>query len=369
MRCKRCIMNDGIPGVSITNGVCNCCETHDTLEQEYPVSERKLTEVFREVKRAGRGRGYDCIVGISGGCDSSYLLHLCKQYGLRPLAVTFNNSWEREQAVYNIYEMTKKLNIPLYTHVLDARVSHDLCLAFLRASVPEIDAPLDVAIITVLRRMAIKYGIKYIFNGHSFRTEGVAPHGWYYFDGKYVADVHRKFGERGLGNFPNLWLKNWLRTLLFHDLKEVRPLYYLDYNKEAAKKLLMKKYGWKDYGHHHNENLWSVFTYNYYLPLKFGRDQRIIEYSALVRSGQMSRKEALNRLKNETVINKAIIPYVVKKLGITEADLYGYMKAPNKTFKNYRTYLPFFRATRPFWWLMYKLGRVSRSFYIKYARK
>ena len=339
------------------------------MQKEFPISLKLLKAIFTTVKKQGKGRKFDCVVGVSGGCDSSYLLHLCKRYNLRPLAVNFNNSWEKEEAVYNIYTVTKKLNIPLRTYVLDAGVSHDLCHAFLKASVPEIDAPLDVAIITVLRQAAIDNNINYIFNGHSFRTEGVAPHGWYYFDGKYIADIHKKFGQRDLGNFPNLWLRKWLKTLLFNNIKEIRPLYYIDYNKKAAKKLLKKNYGWKNYGHHHNENLWSAFTYNYYLPLKFNKDQRIIEYSALVRSRQMSRKNALFKMKNESVIDKKISSYVIKKLGITDKNLAKYMNGVHKSYRDYSTYLPFFRKTRLFWWIMYKMGRVSKSFYIKYTKR
>jgi len=362
-------MDNKIPGICFNNGVCNYCDLHDRLENEYPINLKRLKEIFKIVKKEGRGREFDCVVGVSGGCDSSYMLHLCKEYGLRPLAVTFNNSWEKVEAVYNIYTMTKKLNIPLRTYVLDAKVSHDLCLSFLKASVPEIDAPLDVAIITVLRQAAIDNKINYIFNGHSFRTEGIAPHGWYYFDGKYVADIHNKFGQRDLGNFPNLWLQRWLKTLLFYNIKEIRPLYYINYKKGDTKKLLKKTYGWKEYKHHHNENLWSTFTYNYYLPMKFDKDQRVIEYSALVRSGQMSRKRALDKMKKENIINSDIVSYVIKKLGISEKEFAKYMSLPKKSYQDYATYLTTFRTTRLFWWAMYKMGRVSKSFYIKYTKR
>lgn len=361
-------MDDKVPGIHFKNDICNYCDLHDQLEKEYPVNQRRLKQIFKTVRDEGKGKKFDCVVGVSGGCDSSFLLHLCKEHGLRPLAVNYNNSWEKEEAVYNIYTMTKKLKIPLQTYVLDARVSHDLCLSFLKASVPEIDAPLDVAIITVLREAAVENSINYIFNGHSFRTEGVFPHGWYYFDGRYIADIHQKFGERELGNFPNLWLTNWLKTLLFHNIKEIRPLYYTNYNKEETKKLLKKAYGWKDYEYHHNENVWSAFTYNYYLPKKFGKDQRVVEYSALVRSNQMSRKNALAKMENEEIINKGIVPYVTKKLGITNKELSKYMRRSRKSYQDYKTYLHIFRTTRLFWWAMYKMGRVSKSFYIKYTK-
>lgn len=371
--CTRCIYDETIPNISFDEeGVCNYCKLHDEIEREYPTGEegeKILKKLAEDIKRSSKGKKYDCVVGVSGGCDSSYLLYLAKEkLGLRPLAVHFDNTWDNAIAVENIHTMLNKLDIDLYTYVIDNEEFNDLCKAFLNASVPEVDATTDIALTSVLYMAAKEHKIKYILEGHSFRTEGITPPGWFYFDGKYIWDIHKKFGKMPMKTFPNLWLSEWIKSLIFDRIKRLRPLYYVKYNKEEVKTFLQNNFGWRWYGGHHMENKWTIFCDNYYMPLKFNKDLRIVEFSAFIRSGQMSREEALEKMKEPPYVDKKIIEEVKKRLKLTDEDLENIMKQPKKSYKDYKTYLATFKRMRPFFWLMYKTNLVPKSFYVKYCK-
>ncbi len=369
--CVRCVYNDAIPGISFdSKGVCNYCKMYDEMEKQYPTGlegEAYLKRIANEAKKAGRNSEYDCVIGVSGGCDSSFLLYKAKQLGLRVLAAHFDNTWNSKISVENIDTMLSNLGFDLYTYVIDSDEWNDLSLSFLKASVPEIDALTDIALVTTLYLAAEKYNIKYIFDAHSFRTEGFTPLGWFYFDGKYIADIHRKFGTMKMKTFPNLWLSKWMRWLL-SDIKRMRPLYYVDYNKKEVMEFLKKEFGWQWYSGHHMENRYTVFCDNYILPRKFGIDLRYVEFSALVRSGNMKREDALKELSNPPVCEEDIIDEVKKRLSLSDDAFNQLMNLPKKSFRDYETYLGTFKKLRPFFWLMYKLNRVPKTFYIKYCK-
>lgn len=343
---------------------------HDEMEKQYPIGaegEARLKQIASEVKKAGRKSNYDCVIGVSGGCDSSFLLYKAKQLGLRVLAAHFDNTWNSRIAVENIHRMLNKLGYDLYTYVMDNDEWSDLALSFLKASVPEIDALTDIALVTTLYLAAKQHNVKYIFDAHSFRTEGFTPFGWIYFDGKYIADIHQKFGKMKMNKFPNLWLSRWIRWLL-SGIKRIRPLYYVDYKKEKTKEFLQKEFGWQWYGGHHMENRYCIFNGNYILPRKFNMDLRYVEFSALVRSGNMKREDALKELENPLVCEEEIINEVKKRLNLTDEKFDRLMKLPKKSFRDYKTYLATFKKLRPFFWLMYKMDRVPKTFYIKYCK-
>lgn len=370
--CSKCIYDENTPGISIdSEGVCNYCKIYDELEAEYPTGEagwKKLKELSKKIKKSGKNNKFDCIIGVSGGCDSSYLLYIAKEkLGLRPLAVHFDNTWNSRIAVENLHKVLKKLDIELYTYVMDNEEFNDLAKSFLKASVPEIDALTDVALTTVLYMSAEKFKVKYIFNGHSFRTEGITPLGWFYFDAKYIQSIHKKFGTRKMERFPNLWFSTWIKWL-FKGIKRVRPLYYVDYNKEEVKKFLNKEFGWEWYGGHHMENRYTIFCDNYILPKKFNIDLRYVEFSALIRSGHMRREDALEELQEPPECEKDILDEVEKRLGFTDEEFEEILKLPKKSFKDYETYHQLFKRLRPFFWLMYKANLVPKSFYIKYTK-
>ena len=237
--CKICIYDETIPAISFdAEGVCNYCRQYEQMQEEYPTGaegRKKLDEMVAEIKRSGKGKPYDVVIGVSGGCDSSYMLHLAKkEFGLRPLAVHFDNTWNSTIAVENIQVVLEKLDIDLYTHVVGNREICDLMKSFLKASVPELDTPTDLALAVTHYMAAEKYGIKYIWEGHSFRTEGISPIGWFYMDAKYVQSIQREFGNLPIKSLPMFWMKSWFKWMLVDGIKKLRPLYYLDYDKDGS---------------------------------------------------------------------------------------------------------------------------------------
>ena len=370
--CSRCIHDENTPGISFdSEGVCNYCRMHEQLEAEYPVGaegQKKLSKIAEKIKRKGGNRRYDCVVGVSGGCDSSYLLYKTKELGLRPLAVHFDNNWNTLLAEENLRKIVKKLNVDFISVGVDDEEYNDIYRSFLKASVQEIDAPSDIALTTVLYLAADAFGVKYILNGHSFRTEGITPIGWIYVDGKYIQSIQKQFGSYELKTYPNLWLSKWLKWLIIKRIKRVRPLYYIDYQKEETKKFLKKEFGWEWYGGHHMENKFTCFNGNYYLPIKYNVDLRFVEFSALIRSGQMTREEALRKIQEPPPFDYDIIQEVKKRLGFTDEEFDEIMSLPQKTYRDYKTYKQTFERFRWFFWLMYKFDLVPKSFYMKYTR-
>jgi N-acetyl sugar amidotransferase len=370
--CKRCIYDEKTPGISFdSEGICNYCRQHEQLNREYPTGDegwKRLTAIAEKIKHDQRKKEFDCVIGVSGGCDSSYLCYLAKEkLGLRPVAAHFDNTWNSKISVENIQRVLKKLDIPLYTYVMDNDEFSDLALSFLKASVPEIDSLTDIALTTTLYMAADKYDAKYIFNGHSFRTEGMTPLGWFYFDGKYIQSVHKQYGTVKMDRFPNLWLSKWMKWLL-KDIKRLRPLYYIDYHKEDAMKFLVKELDWQWYGGHHMENRYTIFCDNYILPRKFGIDFRYVEFSALIRSGQMTRDEALEKIQKPYEFDESILVEVKKRLSIGDEEFDRLIAQPKRTYHDFKTYHQTFRRMRPFFWLMYKMNRIPKSFYLKYTK-
>jgi N-acetyl sugar amidotransferase len=372
--CTRCIYDDTVPSISFDHeGVCNYCRQIETLEQEYPMGaegEESLQKIVNEMKAAGRGKKYDAVIGVSGGCDSSYLVHQMKEvYGLRLLAAHFDNTWNSTIATENIHNVLEKLGVDLYTIVVDNKEYDDIYRSFFKAGVKDIDCATDIALATTLYRAAEKYGIKYMIEGHSFRTEGVAPLGWVYMDGKYIQSVHRQFGKLPMKTFPNLWLYKQLQWMLFGRIKKIRPLYYMNYDKEAAKKLLADKYGWQWYGGHHLENRFTAFAHSYFFPRRWSMDFRIAGYSAYCRNGWMTREEALRLMDEPPHLESGLLDFVKKRLGFSEDEFERLMTMPKKTYKDYVTYKKTFERMRPFFWLMYKMDLIPKSFYMKYTAK
>lgn len=342
------------------------------MSQEYPIGDAgraRLDQLVAEMKRSGQRRAYDCVVGVSGGCDSSFLIHEMVRLGVRPLAVHFDNTWNSPIATQNIYNVLNALKVDLETLVVESEEFDDLVKAFVKSGLKETDAPTDIGLTTTMYHFAAKHRIPYIVEGHSFRTEGISPLGWLYMDGRLIRDVHSKYGTVPMKSFPNLTLSKFLRWSALGGFKRVRPLYFMDYRKEAAKELLSKTYGWKWYGGHHLENRSAVFFHNVWLPQRFGIDTRVLGYAALVRSGQWSREEALRALEAPIPVDPELLEYVKKRLGLTSQELDDFMQAPIRVWTEFKTYKRTFERLRPFFWLLYKLDRVPKSFYLKFARR
>jgi N-acetyl sugar amidotransferase len=370
--CTRCIYDTHIPYISFdAQGVCSYCHQYNQMQVEYPTGKegRRILERFVEqVKKDGKGKPYDVVIGVSGGCDSSYMLHFAKkEFGLRVLASHFDNTYNSRIAVENIDIMLEKLGIDLFTHVVDNEEYQRIYKSFFLASVPEIDTPTDISLASVHYMAAEKYGIKHIWEGHSFRTEGISPPGWFYMDAKYVQTIHSQFGDGKIESLPVLWMSKWLKWMVINKIKKFRPLYYMDYNKQQTKEFLAKEYGWQWYGGHHMENRSAYFVNNYYLPKKFKIDLRYAEFSALVRSQQLTREEALVKIKEPKPFDPDILEEIKKRTGITDKEFEDIMHAKPLHFTNYKTYKKTFEKLRPFFYLLYKTGYVTKSFYTKYC--
>ena len=370
--CNRCIYDSHIPHISFdSEGICNYCRQYEQMDKEYPTGAegRKILDAYvAQMKKDGRGKPYDVVIGVSGGCDSSYMLHLAKNvFGLRVLAAHFDNTYNSRIAVENIDIVLEKLDIDLYTHVVDNEEYQQIFKSFFLASVPEIDTPTDISLATVHYMAAAKYGIKHIWEGHSFRTEGISPPGWFYMDAQYVQTIHSKFGDGKIKTLPVLWMGKWLKWMLFNGIKKFRPLYYCDYDKQKTKEFLAEEYGWQWYGGHHMENRTAYFTNNYYLPKKFNIDLRYSEFSGLIRSGQMSRAEALTKITEVKPFDNDILEEILKRTGLSEAEWKMIMADKPLHFTHYKTYKKKFERLRPFFWILYKAGYVTKSFYTKYC--
>jgi len=370
--CTRCIYDNRIPKISFkNNGICNYCDQYDQMKFEYPTGTEGMAILEKEVeqiKKDGIGKQYDVVIGVSGGADSSYMLHFAKKkFGLRVLAAHFDNTYNSRIAVENIDNVLEKLDIDLYTHVVDNIQYQKIYKSFFKASVPEIDTPTDIALATVHYEAAEKYGIKHIWEGHSFRTEGISPPGWFYMDAKYIEKIHEKYGDGNLGNLPVLWLEKWIKWISIDKIKKFRPLYYLDYNKEKEKKMLVENYGWQWYGGHHMENRTAYFVNNYYLPKKFGIDLRYSEFSALVRAGMMTRSKALEKIKEIKTFDYDILDEIKKRTNINDEEWEDIMSSPPSHYTEHETYKKIFEEKKEFFYNLYKRGYVTKSFYEKFC--
>lgn len=372
--CSRCIFDSNIGFIEFDEeSVCNYCHQVDALAEQFqtgtPAGERELERIIDVIKDEGRGKKYDCIIGVSGGTDSSYLLLRAVEWGLRPLAVHYDNTWNASVATENIRRVTRALDVDLQTHVVDNRESDDLFRAFFRAGVPEFDAPTDIGFAQTLRVAAAKVGVRYLLEGHSFKAEGLSPISNYYFDGRYVQDVHAKHGDRKrLKTFPNMSFWSFLKWIVIYRQKIIRPLWYIDYTKANAREVLTERTGWQYYGGHHLENRASCFLHQIWNPEKFGGDLRHLTLGAEVRAGAVTREEALEMSRTPMIPDPELVAYVKKRLGMSDEEydklLYG---TPSRTFRDYETYKSRFERLRPIFYLCAKANLVPMSFYLKYC--
>jgi N-acetyl sugar amidotransferase len=299
-----------------------------------------------DCKKAGREKKYDCVIGVSGGVDSTYVAMLVKELGLRPLAVHLDNGWNSELAISNIRNVLQKLGIELHTYVLDWEEFRDLQLSFLKASTPDSEIPSDHAIVALMRRIADEEGVPVIW-GVNFSSESILPPAWSqgHMDWTYIRNVQRKFGNRKLKNYPHYSI--W--KLIYYNRIRRQKLYnllnFIDYNKEDAKRLLEKEVDWRDYGGKHYESVYTRIFQSYILPVKFGFDKRKAHYSSLILAGQMTREEALEKLRIppfNSIEIESDIEFLVKKLQISQDEFRAIMQAPLRSYSEYRSSWPDF---------------------------
>ena len=344
--CSRCVMDTTATEITFDDkGICNFCYQYDnvTTKDLYidKGGEERLNNLIRKIKKDGENRQYDCLIGISGGVDSSYVAYLVKKvYGLRALAIHLDNGWNSELAVANVEHIVKKLGIDLSTYVLDWNEFKDIQTSFLKASVSNIEIPTDHAIWALLIKTAAKHKIPYIIAGNNVVTESIMPESWLYGskDSKFIKAIHKQFGKLKLKTYPSLSTFDYVDYLLIRGIRWVPILNYINFVKSDAKKLLIDELGWRDYGGKHYESIFTRFFHSYYLPVKYGYDLRKSYLSALVCSGQMSREDAFEELKQAPIdpdLLKQDRDYVVKKLGLSEDEFVQILKNPNKTFSDY----------------------------------
>jgi N-acetyl sugar amidotransferase len=371
--CTKCIYDNTMPTVIFDKqGVCNYCKIIDDLKNQYGTEQKEgkdqLKFILDEIKKSGEKKKYDVIVGLSGGTDSSFLLHKSIEWGLRPLAVHYDNTWNTAIATENIRKMTQKLNVDLYTLVVDNKESNDIARSFFYANVPEIDGPTDIALSETLYRAASKFGIKYVLEGHSFIAEGISPLSNAYIDGGYIKDVHKKFGSLKMKTFPNMTFFSFLKWVTLYRIKKIRPYWYIKYSKKEAKSILKKEYDWKDYGGHHLENRLTAFNHSVYFPQKFNEDQRNNTISARVRSGEISQLEGLKEFNEPPFVEKELINYFKKRIQVSDDEYNKIMKGEKKSYLDYYTYKKRFELFRPLFYLLAKSNLVPMSFYLKYCK-
>jgi N-acetyl sugar amidotransferase len=346
--CSRTVMDTSDPNIIFdTQGVCNYVRKYEIWEQNQKVTGRNaelfLESMVERLRKAGRGKDYDCIMGLSGGVDSSYMSYfVTKILGLRALVVHVDTGWNSELAVMNIQNIVQRLNLDLHTLVIDWEEMRDLQLAYLKSGIANLDVPQDHCFIASLFKEAKKYGIRHIMNGGNMATESILPASWGYSasDSWNLRDIHKKFGSVNLSSYPtlNFWDLNLL--LPYIDRMEViRPLEYIDYNKSQVKEFLIKELGWRDYGGKHYESVFTKFFQSYYLPTRFGYDKRKAHLSSLIVSGQLTREEAIveltkplydpSELENDRL-------YFTKKLGITLSEFDSIMNQPICNYSNFK---------------------------------
>lgn len=348
--CSNCVMDTSDAQIVFDEqGVCDHCNTfYKQTLPSWSVDDRgreSLEALVEKIKRAGRGQDFDCIIGMSGGIDSSYLTYIAKEeLGLRPLVFHVDAGWNSQEAVNNIEKLVDGLDLDLYTEVIDWREMQDLQLAFFKSGVPHIDAPQDHAFFATMYKFAEEHKVKYILTGANLSTECIRnPIEWMYYqsDSVQLRDIHRQFGTRPLVKFP---LTSILRHKIYlpyvKGIKVVRPLNLIPYIKQDAIKLLVRKFGWQPYPQKHFESRFTRFYEGYWLPKKFGYDTRRVQFSSLIVTGQMARDDALEKLSHPPYDEQTIaqdFEYVATKLGIPVAELQGYMDAPNKTYRDYKS--------------------------------
>jgi N-acetyl sugar amidotransferase len=355
--CENCIMNETDANITFdTRGWCDYCNNYyKTILPAWHTDDRGtkiLAKMADKIKRAGREREHDCLIGLSGGVDSSYVTYVAKQQlGLRPLLLHVDTGWNSQEAANNIERLVDGLGVDLHTEVVNWREMQDLQLAFFRAQVPHLDTPQDHAIFAGLYNFAAKHGFKYILTGANYSTECVRePLEWHYHasDLRQIKDIHRQFGTVPLRTFPTADIFRYrLYYRFIKGVRVVRPLNHFPFVKEDAMKELSERLGWQRYSHKHFESRFTRFYEGYWLPTKFGYDKRRAHFSSLIVTGQMTRAEALRQIARPAYDEATIahdFEYVATKLDVSVAELQRLMNGPNKSYRDYKNNMTFIRA-------------------------
>jgi N-acetyl sugar amidotransferase len=358
-QCTRCVMDETAPNIEFdTNGVCNFCRNFAEKMPELRSAcgnPDAFAALISSIKSVGKGKPYDCVVGLSGGVDSSYVLHLVVKAGLRPLAVHLDNGWNSELAVANIHSLVSSLNVDLHTHVIDWDENRDMQLSMFEAGVIDIELLMDNAMLALNYQMAKRYSLRHIVSGSNHATEGIRmPSGWNHFklDAKNIRAIHKQFGHMPIKSHLLIGTLDHLRFKYLSKIDWVSILDFVDYNKEYAVALLKREYGYKPYPYKHYESVFTRFYQGFILPRKFNVDKRRVHLSTLIVSGQMSRDEALQDLGEPPYDEQQLArdrQFILKKLGKDDAWFESYLKAPIHAHLEYPSELPRWQMWLNYW--------------------
>lgn len=345
--CPRCLFTDDI--AKIGEKQCNYCDLHDKLER------LSISDFAKDITKIRNAKGkYNCLIGISGGLDSSTLLYWAVKNGLKPLVIHFDNHWNTDAAKQNMQNLIQKLSVDSITYTVNKNEYDRLNDCFLRAGTPDCDIPNDIAMTKLMYDTAVKYKIKYILNGHDFRTEGSTPVKWTYMDAKYIKDVYLAFSGMKLENFPLLTFKDQLYYGL-KGIKNIRPFYFLK-DIEKIQKEMKDFIGWADYGKKHQENIYTDFIGSYVLPIKFGINKQRVYLSAQIRSGNLTKEKAVKMLNRK---NDYIIPDELKsKIRLLKSKIKDRNEYDHYDFKKYKWII----------WILAKMKVIPITMYVKYCK-
>jgi N-acetyl sugar amidotransferase len=364
-RCTKTVMDTSDPNITFDDkGICHYWHQYQEYDASLgPMEERKkrFEKTVEEVKEAGKGKPYDCLIGVSGGIDSTYVALIVKEYGLRPLAVHFDGGWDNDYGRHNMKILEDNLGLEIHTLKVAFEEIRDLLLAYLRASVVDIGVYADHAITATMYNLAAKNKVEYVFHGNNYRTEFIAPKAWIYNKSDLInlRDIHSKFGRlKSLPTYPTYGFFDQIRFQTFHRLKTVEVLDHFEFETKKIEQLLSEKLDWRPYPRKHGESLFTTFMQNYIYPEKFGVDKRIIHLSSLICSGQMTREKALKILEQPLYDKKEFeqdLEIVLQRLQLSRGEFEEIMNAPIKSHFDYKTdkvyrdnYMKFMRSTYGF---------------------
>ncbi|MDC1222239.1 N-acetyl sugar amidotransferase [Salibacteraceae bacterium] len=347
--CKRCVMDTTDPQISFNSkGECNHCADYLSVlknqSNQQENSNDELESILNKIRKDTTSK-YNCLIGVSGGVDSTYLAYLAKEeFGLRPLALHLDNGWNSKLAVKNISKVIRKLKIDLHTHVINWNEFKELQLAYLRASVLDIEVPTDHAIRAAMYHTAKENGIKYILRGYNRHTEGIIPKAWtfYKLDLSNLLDIQRQHGHGTLNTYPMMSTKDMKKIERENGITTIAPLNYLNFEEENVKAIISEKVGWMAYGGKHHESVFTRFYQGYILPRKFGIDKRRAHFSNAICQGLMTRTEAIEQLEEPTYdleTQKLDREYVIKKFELTEEEFEAILNQPPRSHFDYKTEL------------------------------
>lgn len=377
--CTRCVQDTTVPGIEFDeNGICNFCHGHDQLTKIFPNDERGqlfLNNLFENIKKDGKHKSYDCVVGISGGRDSTYLLWCCvKLWKLRPLAVHFNDGFDNPVAGENMLKAVEKLGVKLITITSDWREGKDLKITFLKASTPDLNLGTDIGIASSIYSVAHKEGIKHILIGQSFRTEGIKPLSWAFFDGDYLRNVQKELGTVELRKWKaddagfNFGVKELFYYSVIKGIKTYTPFYYFPYIRKEGQAIIENELDWVYPGAHYFDDLYHALI-KYIHRVKFNIDMNMNSDSGMVRSGQLEREVALKRKHGVYAIeDPKVIDLCIKRLALSKEEFESYMQLPLKTFRNYKTSYNIIRWMRIPIYILSQLHLIPKITYYKYFK-